>query len=160
MHNELKNSDNSAYARGLRLLARREHARAELAKKLAMRGFSSDDITAALDTLSANGYLSDERFTDMLIYSRMQQGYGPKRIQYELKQHAIAAEIINTALAAITTDEWQNCMKNMYERKYDFGASTEKTIMPDKQQVRAFFYQRGFSYAQIDTFLHQQSTNI
>ena len=45
------------------MLARREHSRTELGRKLAERGFSEPHVGEVLDALEAENLLSDRRFT-------------------------------------------------------------------------------------------------
>ena len=53
--------------RALRLLARREHSRAELARKLEQAGFVHYDIAPLLDTFEAQNWLSDRRFAESYV---------------------------------------------------------------------------------------------
>lgn len=48
-------------AAAFRLLARRDHARRELAAKLRKRQFDSELITVVLDECTQSGYLDDDR---------------------------------------------------------------------------------------------------
>ncbi len=71
-------------------LARREHARCEIEKKLQRR---FPDATAAigpvLDQLEHEGLLSTSRFIDNFTRSRVRRGYGPRRIAAELREKGI-----------------------------------------------------------------------
>ena len=57
-------------ARALRLLARREHTRAELARKLAHDVEDPLALEALLDDLAARGWLSDSRFAEQFAHAR------------------------------------------------------------------------------------------
>ena len=80
----------------MNLLARREHSTRELRDKLLVRGFEEDEITPALQLLSQEGLLSDERFTESFIHWRIGRGSGPLKIRAELRQRGVADEIIAT----------------------------------------------------------------
>ena len=54
----------SLRARALSYLARREHSRLELRRKLAPHAESPEQLESVLDTLEAQGLLSIERFAD------------------------------------------------------------------------------------------------
>jgi regulatory protein len=56
----------SLKARALRYLSAREHSRQELARKLARHAQEGDDINAVLDWLTAQKFLSEERFAESL----------------------------------------------------------------------------------------------
>ena len=82
--------DASACTRAaLELLARREHSRRELTRKLAARGFPDDVVTPVLDELERTGALANARFTDSFVRSRIAKGQGPQRIRAELAQRGI-----------------------------------------------------------------------
>ncbi|VAW48835.1 Regulatory protein RecX, partial [hydrothermal vent metagenome] len=71
------------------LLSRREHSSFELARKLAIRSFDALEIDEVLVKLRDEGLQSDVRFTEAYVYFRIQKGYGPIRIQADLKQRGI-----------------------------------------------------------------------
>lgn len=79
----------AAYAQGLRLLARREHSRRELHRKLGDRGHPEAAVAVALDRLEAEGALSDRRFAEEYARSRFAKGYGPRRVAAELAGHGL-----------------------------------------------------------------------
>jgi lipopolysaccharide export system ATP-binding protein len=82
--------------KALRLLARREHSRAELARKLASEG-SLEEIASVLDQLEQAGLLSDRRFAEALVFSRAAR-FGAARLRHDLKARGVAEEIIAGAL--------------------------------------------------------------
>jgi SOS response regulatory protein OraA/RecX len=75
------------------LLARREHARTELGRKLSQRGFSESLVGEVLDALEAENLLSDRRFTESFVEQRMARGQGPLKIRHELRERGISAEL-------------------------------------------------------------------
>ena len=76
----------------MRFLARREYTRIELVRKLLPKSFHSDDINRVLAELEEKGYLSDERFADMFARSRVNNGFGPYKIKYELQEGDVACK--------------------------------------------------------------------
>ncbi len=62
-----------AYEKAVDLLKRREHTAKELVRKLADKGFNADDINNAVEKLKAEGYLSDERFAEVYLRSRLRK---------------------------------------------------------------------------------------
>ena len=63
----------TCYDRALKLLALREHSRKELENKLRQKGCSADDIIIALDRLEEENFLSDRRFCESYIRSRLRK---------------------------------------------------------------------------------------
>lgn len=74
--------------RALNLLARREHSRAELARKLAGYG-EAGEIAAVLDVLQAEGLLSNLRFAESLAHARHGR-HGSLRLRADLQNKGVA----------------------------------------------------------------------
>jgi regulatory protein len=85
--------------RALNLLARREHSRAELVRKLSPHG-EADDIEALLDTLERENLLSNERYAETLANSRSGR-HGSLRLKADLRgkgvPDAIVADVVQSA---------------------------------------------------------------
>ena len=82
--------------RALGLLARREHSRAELARKLAPHG-ERDEIEILLDDLERRGQLSDARFAESLTHARAGK-YGSRRLAHELREKGVGDALIADAV--------------------------------------------------------------
>ena len=71
------------------LLARREHSRLELERKLVARSFDESLVSGVLDELEQDGLLSAERFAQSFVASRYARGQGPHRIRRDLGERGI-----------------------------------------------------------------------
>jgi regulatory protein len=90
---------NPAYSAALRLLARRDYFRQELATRLRSKDFSSADIESTLDRCAELGYLNDERLTERFIELRaIPRGWGPLRLIAELERRGVKRELAETAV--------------------------------------------------------------
>ncbi|MDQ8022898.1 MAG: recombination regulator RecX [Moraxellaceae bacterium] len=88
--------------RALRLLARREHSRAELAAKL--RGEAEPEMLAALlDRLAETGLQSDARYAESFVRSRAER-HGVGRLRNELARRGVAETLIDDALATLADE--------------------------------------------------------
>jgi regulatory protein len=124
-------------ARALRHLARREHARAELARKLAPHAASGEALQALLSELEQKRQLSDERYAESRAHT-MARKYGAARIRQDLKAKGVAEEVIERISAAGELET----ARAILQRKYRQPASTR-----EERARRARFLQgRGFSY--------------
>src|SRR4029434_2125245 len=97
----------SLLSRAIALLARRDHSRAELSRKLGRYLGEDDDsteINRVLDELDRNGLLSDERFASAVARSRAQR-FGDARIRYDLRRFGVADELSAAALARLAGSE-------------------------------------------------------
>ena len=99
------------------LLARREHGRVELTRKLRQRGACPDMIDAALDRLTEEGLLSESRYLESFINYRARSGYGPLRIREELGQRGLARGDIEEALRECGFN-WQEQLEDTWRRKF------------------------------------------
>jgi regulatory protein len=123
-------------ARALRYLVRREHSRAELARKLAPRAASREVLEALLDELVRRKQLSDERYAEERARS-LSRKYGPAKIRHDLKARGIAEHLVERISPA---GEFERA-RAVLERKYREPAATA-----EERARRARFLQgRGFS---------------
>ncbi len=124
--------------RALRLLARREHSRAELARKLAPHAESPEALDALLDDLGARDLLSDERYVDMRLRAR-QARLGDARLAYELRTQGVSDELIAAALA--TGESEQLRAQRVWQQKFGMLASDAS----ERARQARFLASRGFS---------------
>ena len=134
-------SEPSLKARALRHLSRREHARAELARKLAEHEPDSQAVEALLDQLQAQGWLSDERFAESLVRARAGR-YGDRRLRADLQARGVSTDDTALALQSSSMDEIDRA-RAWWARK--FGNAPE-TAQERAKQVRHLL-SRGFEAA-------------
>lgn len=122
-------------------LARREHSRRELHRKLSVKGFEDAEIIPALDRLNDQGLQDDERFAASYIRHRANAGFGPLRIRFELQQRGLSEALMDQHLYDGEID-WQERMQVAYQKKYRGEPAADK-----KEQARRlrFLYGRGFT---------------
>src|SRR5699024_3860764 len=129
----------------LRLLARREHSRAELAAKLTRRGIEETEVEVTLDRLEAEGALSEARFVEQLVRTRLRQGYGPLRIRRDLAAKGVDPGAADAEMP-FDDDEWTSRAEVARSRR--FGANRPQTQVDRARQAR-FLERRGFAAAHI-----------
>jgi len=85
---------NPAYDKALKLLARRDHFRAELAEKLRRKSFEQDDIDRAVERLDTLGLLDDEALAGRFVEFRsVDRGWGPHRLMMELRRRGVDSNL-------------------------------------------------------------------
>lgn len=144
-----RNDPGACERQAVGLLARREHSRFELARKLSARDYPRALIDETLDRLEQQGLLSGERFTISFIESRAARGVGPDRIRAELGQRGIDAGDAERLLAELDHD-WRRAAREARVKR--FGADLPPTYEERARQMR-FLQSRGFSSAQIHAAL-------
>lgn len=89
--------------RALGLLARREHSRAELARKLAPHG-ETDEIAALLDALERENLLSNQRYAESLANSRAGR-HGSLRVKADLRDKGVPEAMVAEAVRAARAND-------------------------------------------------------
>jgi regulatory protein len=129
----------------LDLLARREHSRRELERKLGARGFEEDLIAPTLDALEESGELASARFTASFIRARAAKGQGPARIRAELAERGIGREQVDELLREAEID-WVALATSVRDKR--FGAERPTDFKQRARQAQ-FLEHRGFDSGQI-----------
>lgn len=111
--------------------------------RLARDGYPADEIDAALASLIEANYQSDERFAEMLVRSRIRQGYGPARLRAELRTHDLPDSLIGHLLQAADAD-WQEQAANQLRRRYGQEGPADYREHARRMQ---FLMRRGFDTA-------------
>jgi len=133
----------------LDLLARREHSRRELERKLSARSYASGVIADTLDALERAGLLDAARFAESFVRSRIARGQGPLRIQRELAERGLAADESERAFAALEID-WTALARSVRAKK--FGARIPQ-VFAERARESRFLQYRGFTSDQIRAVL-------
>ena len=126
------------------LLARREHSVAELRRKLLAKGYEPSTVDEQLQKLEQENLLSDRRFTESYVNFRSKKGFGPMRIEQELKEKGIGHELQQEYLD--NKDYWRNIAKEVREKRF---GSTVPNDYKDKAKQMRFLQYRGFSHEQM-----------
>jgi regulatory protein len=132
----------------LNLLARREHSRQELERKLGARDFPAEIIEATLTELTTSGALAEKRFTESFVRARAARGQGPVRIRVELAERGIASDDSTAMLKG--EQDWHALARAVRAKR--FGPALPKDFKERARQAR-FLQYRGFDAAQIKSAL-------
>lgn len=131
------------------LLARREHGRVELARKLRKRGAPDELIEVALERLAEEGLLCEARYLESFIGARGRSGHGPQRIREELGQRGLARGEIEQAIRESGID-WYEQLRQTWQRKF---AGQLPGDMRERAQQTRFLVYRGYSLEMIGRLL-------
>ena len=127
--------------RAMSMLARREHAPAELAAKLAKRGHANNDVVPVIDALIDDGLLSETRYADAVVASHARRGIGPVRVRADMMSAGVAESEIDRALAEAEID-WPALAQSVRVKR--FGSALPEDFPAKAKQMR-FLQQRGFA---------------
>jgi regulatory protein len=133
----------SLKGRALRLLAGREHSRAELERKLAPHEAEPGELARALDALQAKGFINEQRVVESVLYRRASR-LGASRVKQELQAKGLPAEAVAQAVAGLQATEVDRA-REVWRKK--FGEPAADAAGRAKQM--RFLASRGFSPAAI-----------
>jgi len=153
-----ENSDDQDYkARSvaLRLLARREHSRQELTLKLRQRQLDGSIISRVLDDYEREGWLDDDRFSDVYSRQRIDLGYGPLKVLAELQQRGI--QQTPDCLDELTDADWIRNALLLRDKR--FGLSDLSGNWDEKMRQARFLTRRGFTANQVERALEVSEPN-
>lgn len=131
-------------ARALRLLARREHTRSELARKLAPYAASGEAIETLLDGLVEKRQLSEARYAEERVHV-LARKFGAARIRQDLKAKGVSAEIIER----LSSEGELERAAAIVRRRFPAAATTRE----ERARRIRFLQGRGFSYDTIRAVL-------
>jgi regulatory protein len=140
----------------LRLLARREHSTRELTAKLTARGYEEQTVASVIEALADRNLISDGRFVDEFVASRLRRGSGPLKIREELRGRGVAESLVDNALGE-RRSEW--LVNAESARRKRFGVPLPQDFAERARQAR-FLQQRGFSAEQIRQVLKGDVDNL
>jgi len=144
----------SLKARALKLLARREHSRAELGRKLAAylekcteqdarhgneHGADAAEIDRLLDELESRGWLSERRVVEQMVHARRSR-FGMQRIERDLLAKGVSGEAVAGAMQDLKDGELA-AAREIWRRK--FGGRLPRSQAERGKQAR-FLQGRGF----------------
>ncbi len=123
----------------LKLLARREHTRAELTRKLAEHAEDPAELESVLDDFERRGWLSEKRVVEQVVHARRSR-YGARRIERDLRAKGVSGEAVEAAMSGLKEGE-VDAAREVWRRK--FGGRIARTPADRAKQAR-FLQGRGF----------------
>ena len=132
-------------AKALELLARREHSRLELRQKLIRRGYPSERVEPVLEQLAEERLLDENRYAELYACARADKGYGPLRIDRELRERGVPDDAVAAALAGLA-DDWLPKLRELHRKR--FKSRLPADVAERMQQTRVL-RQHGFTLDQI-----------
>ncbi len=119
------------FERALNLLMRREHSIVELQQKLSLKECPPELIDEIITECLEKNYLSLERFAEVFARNQAKLGYGPKKVQFLLKQHQVPLDVVSIALEEADFEEAK-------------ATALRKIGSKPEPKLRAALYRRGF----------------
>ncbi len=124
-------------ASAYRYLSRRDHSRAELERKLTLRGFEPGQIRDVLNHLEGSGYINDLEFARGFVrYCQRIRRLGQRRIRQELESRGVGRQAIWEAMASYDQNLEEENLEHLAKKKILSGKDVNK--------VASYLVRRGF----------------
>ena len=119
---------------------------------LRLRGGTGAVVDAAIDKLRGFNFINDETFARNWAHSRAQsQGYGPRRIEKELKTKGVVDSVVRAVVKEIFDQEGEEkWARKILEKKFSGENLQEPRAL---RRAVAFLERRGYSSNVIFTLL-------
>lgn len=133
----------NAYDKAISLLSIREHTARELERKLLDKGFSKDEVQDAIARVVEQGFLSEMRFAESYIRSRLRKNpEGKALLRLRLMDKGSPRDIAESAILSFWEEGlYLKPLKEQYE-KLSGKHGHEKAVNR--------LLQKGFSHSEID----------
>ncbi|MFC7460340.1 recombination regulator RecX [Hydrogenophaga defluvii] len=129
----------SLKGRALRLLASREHSRAELERKLQAHETAPGELAQALDELQAKGFINEARVVQSVVHRRAER-LGTQRVRAELNAKGLPTELVAEAVDELRATEEARA-REVWRRKFGQPAADAH----ERARQMRFLAARGFS---------------
>ena len=121
------------------MLARREHSREELKRKLGGAETAPGELDGLLDEFEKQGWLSERRLADQAVVLARGR-YGSRRVLDQLRQKGVAGEPLARAMDALKAQELESAQAVWRKR---FGRPAAD--LSEKAKQARFLAARGFA---------------
>lgn len=132
-----------------------EQCESGVRQKLVVWGAGASEADSIVARLRNDGYLDDKRYARAYCESKMlQQGWGRQKVLYQLRLKHLPKEAIDSGVAAVDEDRYQEVLREVTERKMrelgnDFTPENQRKLV-------SFLTSRGFTFGEINKVI----TNI
>jgi regulatory protein len=139
-------------SRALSILARREHSRVELARKLAPHATDGDEVEALLDALVTKGWLSEARYAEQVIRTKARR-FGPLKVAHFLRAKGVDGDAIAAGLRAAGADGASN-IETVWKSRFRVPPANDR----EKARQARFLQARGFPLDEVMSFMKKRKT--
>ncbi|WP_455109760.1 regulatory protein RecX [Porphyromonas sp.] len=142
-----------AYARLARYCAQAERSPSDLRRRMQRLELAEELQAELLMRLEAEGFVSGERFARAFVHDKHRfNGWGPRRLEHELRRHDIASSVIAAALEELeeetsAEDEESRVLELLRTKQRSLPAGLERRKAYDR--LMRFGLYRGYDYDEV-----------
>lgn len=142
-----------AYARLASYCAQAERSPSDLRRRMQRLQLEEELQAELLTRLEAEGFVSGERFARAFVHDKHRfNGWGPRRLEHELRRHGIASSVIAAALEELeeetsAEDEEPRVLELLRTKQRSLPAGLERRKAYDR--LMRFGLYRGYDYDEV-----------
>ncbi|QUB42636.1 regulatory protein RecX [Porphyromonas sp. oral taxon 275] len=142
-----------AYARLANYCAQAERSPSDLRRRMQRLELAEELQAELLTRLEAEGFVSGERFARAFVHDKHRfNGWGPRRLEHELRRHGIASSVIAAALEELeeetsAEDEEPRVLELLRTKQRSLPAGLERRKAFDR--LMRFGLYRGYDYDEV-----------
>lgn len=142
-----------AYARLASYCAQAERSPSDLRRRMQRLELAEELQAELLTRLEAEGFVSGERFARAFVHDKHRfNGWGPRRLEHELRRHGIASSVITAALEELeeetsAEDEESRVLELLRAKQRSLPAGLERRKAFDR--LMRFGLYRGYDYDEV-----------
>ena len=125
-----------------RLLGRREYSIHELDQRIRKKWPDAGEVDELVAALADENLVSDERFAESFVRSRIQRHQGPLKIRAELRARGVSEALISMQLES-WSGQWTGLAREWLRRQIELPADFDQ-----KQKYYRRLQSRGFTHDQ------------
>ena len=142
-----------AYARLASYCAQAERSPSDLRRRMQRLELAEELQAELLMRLEAEGFVCGERFARAFVHDKHRfNGWGPRRLEHELRRHGIASSVIAAALEELEEetsagDEESRVLELLRTKQRSLPAGLERRKAYDR--LMRFGLYRGYDYDEV-----------
>lgn len=142
-----------AYARLASYCAQAERSPSDLRRRMQRLELAEELQAELLMRLEAEGFVSGERFARAFVHDKHRfNGWGPRRLEHELRRHGIASSVIAAAFEELeeetsAEDEEPRVLELLRAKQRSLPAGLERRKAYDR--LMRFGLYRGYDYDEV-----------
>lgn len=148
-----------AYARLASYCAQAERSPSDLRRRMQRLELAEELQAELLTRLEAEGFVSGERFARAFVHDKHRfNGWGPRRLEHELRLHGIAPSVIAAAFEELeeetsAEDEESRILQLLRTKQRSLPAGLERRKAYDR--LMRFGLYRGYDYDEVRVAITQ-----
>ncbi len=129
------------------LLKYRARSRFEIISRFKQKGYPSSTIEEVIKYLEENRYIDDKEFVDIFVSNSLDKGWGPRRIDFNLKKLGICPNLRKRALSPDI--DYSKKIREIIKKKVNYYQRMEVPQKKIWQRIVRALAAKGFSYSDI-----------